>query len=540
MSRERQGWLLVAALLLPLLWVKWTTNAQMVDLGVDGSYYMDVADHVRQGLGLSTEVSLYHQGMIGFPHPTPVYPLWPLLLGWVARFSSLDSAAVWLPTFLYFVSLLIGYHWAKSLSDRPIFPGIWDLPHAGHLVVIALGLNDLYFEHSSKPYTEPMAFVFLFVALIRFRGFFGGPTLLRGLEAGFWLALLLLIRSQMIVTAAGFFGAAGLRLLFPPTGEPRRRALLGLSGAVAGFGISLLPQILFLRSFIPNAGFRDLLRFDAWQANPRLPVLDLLVQTDGPWGWVVDRSQGFVLAFGENTTYSYQISCSYYYLALPFLAALLLVDSLRAGLVTTLTSLWTGLRREGFHYGWFLVLFSVGWWLSLHILHKAYFTEWNFGMRHALPCLFLFVGCTWKLLTRSDGWRLIGLFLLMTSIRQGLNELPDTKEEQARDDRLWARAKRLAKSLPPEEIICTSMPTRMGRARADGGVHGIYPDATTVEDLKVLFAAPDQGGLGCTLLALTGADTLPFQKEADFLATFAPTTELVEGWKLYRRLEETP
>ena len=540
MSRERQGWLLVAAMLLPLLWAKWTTNAQMVDLGVDGSYYMDVADHVRQGLGLRTEVSLYHQGMIGFPHPTPVYPLWPLLLGWVARYSSLDGAAIWLPTTLYFLSLLLGYTWAKGLSDRPIFPGIWELPHAGHLLVLALGLNDLYFEHSSKPYTEPMAFVFLFAAMIRFRGYFGGPSLLRGLEAGVWLAVLLLIRSQMIVTAAGFFGAAGLRLLFPANGEARSRAALGLGGGLLGFGLGLLPQILFLRSFIPNASFRDLLRFDAWQANPRLPILDLLVPTDGPWGWIVDRSQGVVLAFTETSPYSFQVSCSYYYLALPALVVVLGVDSLRAGLRRTVGDLWAGLRQSGFDYAWFFVLFSVGWWLSLHILHKAYFTEWNFGMRHALPCLFLFGFCTWKLLIRGDAWRLIGLFLLMTSVRQGLNELPDIKEEQGRDDRLWGRAKRLAMVLPPEEILCTSMPTRMGRARTDGGVHGIYPNATSLEDLKVLFAAPDQGGLGCTLLALTGADTLPFQKEADFLAAFAPTTETVEGWKLYRRLEETP
>ena len=540
MSRERHGWLLVAAILLPLLWVKFSTNALMVDLGVDGSYYMDVADHVRQGLGLRTEVSLYHQGMIGFPYPTPVYPLWPLLLGWVARFSSLDGAAVWLPTALYFLSLLLGYVWAKGLSDRPIFPGIWELPHAGHLVVVALGLNDLYYEHSSKPYTEPMAFVVLFAALIRFRDYFQRPSLLRGVEAGVWLAVLLLIRSQMIVTAAGFFGAAGLRLLFPAPQEPRSRAALGLGGSLLGYGLGLLPQILFLRSFIPHAGFRDLLRFDAWQANPRLPVLNLLVPTDGIWGWIVDRSQGFLLAFSENSSFSYQISCSYYFLALPILVLVLIGDSLRTGLMAPLRALWDGLRREGFSYGWFFVLFSVGWWLSLHVLHKAYFTEWNFGMRHALPCLFLFGFCTWKLLTRGDAWRLAGLFLLMTSIRQGLNELPDTKEEQARDDRLWARAKRLAAALPPEEIICTSMPTRMGRARTGGGVHGIYPNATRLEDLKVLFAAPDQGGLGCTLLALTGADTLPFQKEADFLAAFAPTTETVEGWKLYRRLEETP
>ena len=38
MSRDRQGWLLVVALLLPLLWAKVTTNAQMVDLGVDGLF----------------------------------------------------------------------------------------------------------------------------------------------------------------------------------------------------------------------------------------------------------------------------------------------------------------------------------------------------------------------------------------------------------------------------------------------------------------------------------------------------------------------
>src|SRR5205085_4186368 len=72
-------------LFLALLVAKIVETVRAVGTSIDGGYYTDIAEHVRDGDGLVSDVSLYHAGVPSFPYPTPIYPLWPWLLGLLSR-----------------------------------------------------------------------------------------------------------------------------------------------------------------------------------------------------------------------------------------------------------------------------------------------------------------------------------------------------------------------------------------------------------------------------------------------------------------------
>ena len=86
---------------------------------------------------------------------------------------------------------------------------------------------------------------------------------------------------------------------------PRAPRLAGLVTGALGFAATLTPYLLHVRGYLPGAGLNDLLRFERFQATPGLSHLELLVQTDGLWAWIVDRAGGFVVAFDEGSRHSY-------------------------------------------------------------------------------------------------------------------------------------------------------------------------------------------------------------------------------------------
>ncbi|HLV20411.1 MAG TPA: hypothetical protein VKZ49_06010, partial [Polyangiaceae bacterium] len=110
-SRAREprvlAWLLLFAFLATLAVYKLPYTAAQTRTDVDGGYYTSVALHVRDGHGISTNLSLRHKGYSHFPHPTAIYPLWPLVFGAVAKVVPLaiDEVGRWLGTALYFATL---------------------------------------------------------------------------------------------------------------------------------------------------------------------------------------------------------------------------------------------------------------------------------------------------------------------------------------------------------------------------------------------------------------------------------------------------
>ena len=144
------------------------------NFAIDGSYYYQVARHVANGDGLLTDVSLYHQGLSPLPHRSPIYPVWPLVLGAVGAVVGLHTAAVWLPELLYLASLVLLYQLTVAIGARMGEPTlVWwrgqPLMDVGHLLVVLFGCNAMYFRFTSLPFTEGLAFTLAFGDAARLR-----------------------------------------------------------------------------------------------------------------------------------------------------------------------------------------------------------------------------------------------------------------------------------------------------------------------------------------------------------------------------------
>ena len=131
------------------------------EFGVDGSYYFQVARHVAAGDGLVTSVCLYHQGLKRLPSKTNIYPLWPLLLGGLGKLIGVTTAARFFPRTLFLIDLVLLYLLVLRINAMS-FRGF----DFGHLLVLMFGCNLLFFAAASYPYTEALAFLLIFLALL--------------------------------------------------------------------------------------------------------------------------------------------------------------------------------------------------------------------------------------------------------------------------------------------------------------------------------------------------------------------------------------
>ncbi|MBY0276306.1 hypothetical protein K2Z84_13250 [Candidatus Binatia bacterium] len=220
------------------------------DYGADGSTYVHIARHVAEGRGLRTSVSLYHQGLKNMPAPTTIYPLWPLLLGAVGRVIGLDRAAHLLPELLYLLALLALYALANRLMvawsrdrDPRIVPGApLDL---GHVAVLLLGLNAVFFRYSSLPYTDTLALALGLAALVALARQLDSGGVRRAALAGALGGAAYLARTQMIVVPLVTVGTLSVVAL---RGDGRERR--ALAAGVVATGAVVAPWFVFLAGFV--------------------------------------------------------------------------------------------------------------------------------------------------------------------------------------------------------------------------------------------------------------------------------------------------
>ncbi len=230
MGRRELGWLLVLLVLLAA--PKLLLSASTHDTSIDGGLYTEIAQHVARGEGLVTNVSLYHHGYPSFPHPTAIYPLWPLLYGVFARWFPVPAVGIWLATAFYFTTLCFAFAWGRSLDARELFPAALPGVHVGHVMALVLGLHREFFEFTSWPYTEGLAWTLLMATLWRANRRLERPGLGGGIELGALAALAFLARSQMLLLPVAF-GVVALWRLVRDRAERAgwARLLAGLAGA---------------------------------------------------------------------------------------------------------------------------------------------------------------------------------------------------------------------------------------------------------------------------------------------------------------------
>lgn len=467
------------------------------DPSFDGGYYTDVAQNVRDGNGLKTDISLYHQGYPYFPHPTSVYPLWPLLYGFAGKLFSIPEVGVWLSTAFYFLSLLLAFVWLTRIFPGNLFPRAFPGFQAAHVFVLMLGLNPQFFRFTSLPYTEGLAFVLVFGFLLRSRALWSSRRWWAGAEIGLWLALVFLARSQLLIMALAALSTFAWALLAV---NQRRVTLFKALACIITAGLVVTPYWLYISSFLVDPGLGTMLRFDQAQATSSLSLLPMSVQTDGIFGYLTDRASGFAVAFAFGGKYSYRNLYALYQYSVP-LAALLMAAALAARIVTErfeplVHSAWAWLRRRENLHLVFVVVFALGCFLSLHTIHHAAFIRaWVFAARPALMAVFLFyLALLWLLRTRTAAGVVLGVVLLASSVVSNATstyELAERAANEAGNDKLaaprlvaWLNAERAKR-----EKLTVAVPILLGQQivwRTPGvGYHWTY-NRTTSDELAVL------------------------------------------------------
>jgi hypothetical protein len=490
---------LFAGLLLP----KIVATALVRGTNVDGGYYTDAALHVRDGAGLVSDVSLYHAGVPSFPYPTPIYPLWPWLLGMAARAVDMGVLVHWLPAALYAVSLVGAFLLGRSLFPREVVAGF----HGGHLMALLLGIQHEYFVYTSLPYTEGLAMALLTFAL--WRAVTLPETALAAVELGLWMSLLVLTRSQMLfvpIAAAAAFALRGAWL----------RGAVAL-GIVAG---ALVAWWLRNRGIVADAGLGSILRFDQAQVTTVLSPIEVLAPTQGVLDFVLDRLEGVLVAFDPtDPRHSYARGFHTLQWALPVALVAAVRERPRVGASRFVAAL--------------LAFVSLGALLSVHLPHKIHFGEWYFHRRHAIPCVVpFFLALVFVLRSRA---RVVGLAILASTCVLGAWAVGDEIEDawtapahQPEDDLVaWLEAQ----ETPLVVAVAAFTPPELAW-RTDGiGYHWFY-QRTSLADLERMFDR-----LGAQYLVFDPRKTKRwlFVREG-FERGFERLSDAPGGFAVYRRV----
>lgn len=529
----------LAALLVGLFALKLRYAATEPAYGADGSYYYDIAAHVRDGDGLVTDVSLFNAGFSYFPHPTAVYPLWPLVLGLCGRVVPLELAAMWLPTLFYFGAIVLAYRLARRVAPGPLFPETWPVLHAGHVAAAVLALTGSMFFHTSTPFTEGLAYFLLLLALTRAERLFRGPSAWRGLELGVWLGLVVLTRSQLVLgpmAVAGALGWAVLRLGW-------RRWLAPAAAFAVGLAAVLGVQLAYLASFADAPRLIYLLRFDLVREPSELAPLEVMVRAPTVFAWLADRLRGVPIALG-NGKMSYFSCFGLWSTALVVTTPFLVLDAWRAVQRRRL-GLWAWLHDPGNLFKLAYGLLAIGGVLSLHTIHKALFTPWNFGTRHALTAGFAIVAAILYLARRPVLGRVLALFLVAASayfgfwrIGNGLDARRDPDSERlewtvAHNQAIveWLRLR--AEAEPGLVVVAPDIEVqKLARFTDHVGYHWLFR-TTTWDEIDFLFA---ERGARYLLLRDDKAAGLGLARDkARFSRTFAPEAAGLSGFSVFRK-----
>ena len=372
----------------------------------DGVYYFQIAQHVADGDGLRTSVSVRGQGLRDMPSIATVQPLWPLVLGYAGRVLGMDRAAHLLPEAFYFGSLLFLYLLANQLGsafgsrDLIRFRGITVLD-LGTLVAAIFGGNAVFSAYTSKAYTEGLAFCLLFATLLALPTATSRRVLARAAASGLLAGLVYLTRSQFILIPLAVAAALALVRIR----EPRLRGAW-LASLTASAGV-VIPWIIFLTRSLPTFPARVLIDFAAHRENEALLPRVFTVEYDGLLDRMIDFAGSFVQAFHPTSKQAYIESFGPTAYAIPLA---LVVAGWR---LWSRRREWTVARAPGFDALLALatLLAALSALAPVHVAHMEVGLEWLFGWRHGLP-LILAILLALASLCRHRTWVRIAVILV--------------------------------------------------------------------------------------------------------------------------------
>lgn len=533
-------WLFVAIVLATLPFRILQTAAMRLP-GIDGGYYIEVAQHVRDGFGLTSHSSLYHAGAEYFPFPTTVYPLWPLMLGLVSRVVDITVAAYWLPLVLYYTALVAAFLFGRKLWPEPFFPSVLPGFHAGHATVLLLGLQREFVIFTSLPYTEGIAWTLLFGYAWRLVTKRDSTALAWGVESGVWLGLMYLARSQFLVVPMAVAGALAIRFL---TGPNRGRVALHALVTLGVTSVFIGGWFLYIRGFVHEAGISSLLRFDQNRANDLLEPMDVIVSNHGLLDLIVDRWQGVKLAWDPLAATSYTPAYFTMHWALPAALPLMAIAFVRFVRREGFGAVWARLRAPEAVPWLVLVLLATGALLSIHLAHKQYNGSWYFVKRQGLMSLPAFIfPLLWLLRQRRSLATVFGVLILSSTTVTGGIQLwtraQETRGELRGKDRYpktvaWLRDRGAASEKPLIVAVDGAVIQRVAWRTKDIGYHWIYGE-TSWADMVTLT---DVLGVQYIVLRHTALDWRFFTEGGEkFDQRFARLPERPDGLVIFQRRE---
>ena len=220
---------------------------------------------------------------------------------------------------------------------------------------------------------------------------------------------------------------------------------------------------------------------------------------------------------------------------LPFLA----LDAVHA-VQRRSTGLWAWLHAPANLFKLAYALLTIGGVLSLHAIHKAMFTPWNFGSRHGLTAGFAIVAALMYLARRPVLGRVIALFLVCAGAYFGFWRLahgPDAAEahewgaaqNQAITDWLHDRAA----AEPGLVVVAPDIEVQKLARFTDGvGYHWFYR-TTTWDEIDFFF-----GERGARYLLLHDGHApwlrLDARNKQVFSRRFTPVAADLSGFSVYR------
>lgn len=486
--------------------------------GWDGALFLDVAQNLKNGAGLTIDCSIYNHGFRFFPHPTSLYPLWPMVLSVALRYLSTQDAATTFPTVLSLMALALAYLWGKRILPARVLPlGL----HGGHLALGVFGLHMDFANFCTGPNTESLAFLILFAALLRADRLFLRMGVLDGVELGLWCGALFLTRSQMLPSMLAVIASLPIFLLL---GCGRRAAWFTFA-SIAAFAVCYAPMHWWMSTFLEDPSLGNYIDF----TYARVPTALSGVEQVAMHPTIGSRLAGMLhgLDVAADPTTGYWAYFEGFALVVPiatFFGPLWLAWHRREGL-HALRERFTDARTHGMVWG---IVTALGSFAVLHVAQRES-DQWWFGNRHAITAglLFCFCGVVIARAFRWLRWPAALAFIVATA------SLADRAVEQAKVvvpmPPISEYNQRLVRWLERQRVqaggkLVVGMSSQEARAMC-GAVPGVGIHAISkynrYEDLQVMTR-----DLGAKFLLFRDDVPARFERDPRFTADFTPLGEV--------------
>lgn len=361
-------------------------------IGWDGGLYFDVAQNLRNGDGLTINTSIYHGGFRYFPHPTSLYPLWPMVLSVALRFLDTQAAATTFPMVLSLFALALSWLWGKRILPASVLPlGL----HGGHLALGVFGLHMDFAAFCTTPNTESLAFLILFAALLRADRLFLRMSPRDGAELGLWCAALFLTRSQMLPSMLAVIAALPVLLLL----GCGKRALWFTGAAAASFAAAFAPMRWWMSTFLEDWSLSAYVDFARGRVPSALSQVEQVAEHPDLGSRLNGILHGFDVAMDPDK--GYWAFFEGYTLTLP-IAVVVAVCWLAWHRLEGLRALRERFIDARLHGMVWAITTALGSFALLHVAQREG-DQWWFGNRHAMPAGLLFCFCG-VVIARASHW----------------------------------------------------------------------------------------------------------------------------------------